>query len=706
MEDGNAPTILFLGSLEHSFDVARWAAEAGFRSYLSAWHHCDGRNHQIVAAEGHEFFSSGEHIALPGPTQLCPVLVGVLDRGPATLQRGRQLALSTSAFWAHHQLDKPHVSAAVALDPREIPDVVAPGWARPYCVAYGTLCYAPGERVLRVSGLYAAPVEEPGAANHHHPIDRLQQELDSLVAVYARDWTFTMDPLVHRIVAPLLIVADGNSIVACADPLCNPSILQGFSEQRELAIRHWLRDVRHRVAGPAAIVLPSGQERLGGKSPFEQENPELPIGNGLFPQLFGTDQEVYTGHVEDASFVYLDQRLQQIETPDVETTEATLHKMLCRRRTPPSDTSQPLERRQVEPGVGRACLVTGIRLQGLPEFHDFTVLGVGLTPFSEGGYVEIGRKIDGKASLIRAAHRRTCAERLEAASCRTGRVVAIAALPGDAIEMPDGSESPSALVIRAFRSAYRVKQLDPLICCLHSIQHTPLVSAYLADRARALRRRLSNQQPGDGLDADELLAQALETQGASQEALREMLSAAPSRRETDWSALVRAARLEAIDAWAPLVLQPVKRRLARELGIWTQALSTEQYVRWFASCLGRQIATWRRMRFLHDYHQPGISRWKPGHLYTLGENNVTLLAEFPDLDTGVFVDDEDAQIEAAIQLPAADVRILRDGFNTFHQRDRVAAETVVRTLALLLSRDDPGLATSALGDYRRSYADA
>ena len=172
-----------------------------------------------------------------------------------------------------------------------------------------------------------------------------------------------------------------------------------------------------------------------------------------------------------------------------------------------------------------------------------------------------------------------------------------------------------------------------------------------------------------------------------------------------WASLVHAARIAAIDAWAPQLLRPVGARLALELQL-DRDVTTGEYLRWFAGCVGSQLATWRRLRFLHDYHHPGVGRWRPDHLYTLGENNVTLLAEFPDLDTGVFVDDDEEYLARATQLTPGDVAVLREGFSHFHARDVTAAETVVRTLAHLTCRNDPGMVTKALQDYHAAYAAA
>jgi hypothetical protein len=162
--------------------------------------------------------------------------------------------------------------------------------------------------------------------------------------------------------------------------------------------------------------------------------------------------------------------------------------------------------------------------------------------------------------------------------------------------------------------------------------------------------------------------------------------------------------MDAIDACVPAMLRPVKARLADELEVEAEEVTDEFYLHWFAASVGSQVAKWRQLRFLHDYHQPGVSRWRPEHLYTLGENNVTLLAEFPDLDTGVFVDDDENCLQRTIQLSGKDVVALRDQFSRFHSRDCNAAEVVVRTLALLVCRDSPGTVTSAINAFRRAYS--
>jgi hypothetical protein len=160
------------------------------------------------------------------------------------------------------------------------------------------------------------------------------------------------------------------------------------------------------------------------------------------------------------------------------------------------------------------------------------------------------------------------------------------------------------------------------------------------------------------------------------------------------AARARARRLETVRLYAPMVLEMVRARLAVELGRdpETAMPSNVEYVQWFAATLGRQFAQFHRLRFLHDYHQPGIGRAAPAWLYTLGENNVTLLAEFPDLDTGVFVDRYDAEHMDEVFLSKSDFAALADNFPQAHARDVAAGRAVLRTLGFVaLDGDAAGL---------------
>jgi hypothetical protein len=504
------------------------------------------------------------------------------------------------------------------------------------------------------------------ARTHHSRIAPSSDETHSAFVTAVQKWAghpqVSNHDLLHRLVAPCALVRSKDGRAVFTDPLD-----RHFGPNCEdwlKALRHWLDLLRDLQDTNRPLILPVVSQKRDQPSPIVE----------LFPQLFATSNHIATRVVEDASFFYLHDDLRVVQRTGNSHNSETLRHVLCRVRSLESDSGHLANGslRAVEPGVGRAALIEDICMPGMPELHDFTVLGVGLTPFSQGGYVEIGREIDGKASLVRAWHRKECAERLELQGCRTGRVLAIIGLDTEGIEMPDGTLSPSALIVRGFRSAYRVKQLDPLICCLHSIQHTPLVYEYLLESlpVHALQNRF--------LDGGERLASQLEAQLASQESLRLLVGA----RDQSPSEMERL-RLRAIEDYAPMLLRVARTRLALELGAGD--VPELDYLRWFAASVGRQLRKWRDLRFLHDYHHPGVSRWSPGHLYTLGENNVTLLAEFPDLDTGIFVDDDPEKLHTDLQLFARDVDVLRGNYTVFHGRDVAAAQTVVITLAGLLN---------------------
>jgi hypothetical protein len=709
------PVVLFLDSANTPSSVAEVAAGSGFRSIHAPWNWCEGWGNRIVVRGAYEVFADGRTSPLPGPVLLNPALIIVLAENSAALARGRDLVSLSSALWGHCELL--HTATLTAWpDVQRSDNAAREPSAQVEFLAYGVIEFCPNAPMLRLAarpGVLVASDRRPWSTTDEDPElirweRQARQVFETRLSAIAGQSTATPDTILHRLVAPCAVLFRSPNEHRLLDPFAICTWQGADQASWRGAMRAWFQHVRRRADGPEPLSIPDAWGPAHGIGTgvaahdyAEASVGDLTIGAASFPELFGTPQHIETELVPDASCVYLDPELEPTTILDGEELQSALRHILCRRRCTMPLTGQLTEQRLVEPGVGRSCLVQGIRLRGGPHLYEFTILGIGLTPFSEGGYVEIGRKIDGKASLFRAWHRKTSAERLEAQGCRTGRVVAIVSLPGEDIEMPDGTASPSALVVRGFRCAYRIKQLDPLVCCLHSIQHTPLVGAYLMRRAREFCLL-----DAGGLADDELLARALEMQGASQESLRALLAARPRAHVADWSALVQHVRLEVIDTYVPVLVGTAKRRLAQELEVTDAEVRDADYLAWFAESVGAQLKAWRRLRFLHDYHQPGVSRWKPGHLYTLGENNVTLLAEFPDLDTGVFIDDDEKHLKATLQLTTEDVAVLRKRYLVFHQRDVEAAETVLHTLGTLLFRSDGGMVERAVARFRRSYADA
>jgi len=281
--------------------------------------------------------------------------------------------------------------------------------------------------------------------------------------------------------------------------------------------------------------------------------------------------------------------------------------------------------------------------------------------------------------------------------------------------LPNGDSTPAGILVRGFRCVLRVKQLDPISEFYNSIEHAEKIHSFL-----------------EGLDALAALLPESAERVRFQRSLRSFAGGALELRRILWPSYpsshteARAMRRWLIAAYSPQVVDVAISRLAangedvgtaeddprasfgghqRESGLAPHA----DYVLWCATQLGRQAAIWRRGRFLHDYHVPGLSRYNG--LFTLVEQNVTLMAEFPDLDTGVFVEDnEDAE---ELQLSAKDVALLRSGYEDYHAREVTALRQVLRSLVLAIfpsdvsqpSRADRALTLAyakGLGSFRRN----
>jgi hypothetical protein len=160
----------------------------------------------------------------------------------------------------------------------------------------------------------------------------------------------------------------------------------------------------------------------------------------------------------------------------------------------------------------------------------------------------------------------------------------------------------------------------------------------------------------------------------------------------------RELRLQAIYSYAPILLTVAKDRLARELGIdpATEPISDEQYVIWFAESVGSQLRRMRELSFLFDYRMARHD-W---NCNTLHESQVSLLAEFNDLETGIFMDCRDLD---GVFLTSAQFRMLRRSYDEAHGCDVAEARRVVEMLALIASRGDGRVARLALEAFTRSY---
>ncbi|MBL6613535.1 MAG: hypothetical protein ISP45_05975 [Reyranella sp.] len=491
----------------------------------------------------------------------------------------------------------------------------------------------------------------------------------------------------------------------------------GFRQHAGAPVNHelfaaWRSLARRRAVPPAPILLPmakppgpallrGGLKRLTGGASL----PPHPLA-ALLPSPAEGHVRVVTKANPDAKFVHLAPGLKGPDITGYPTGEAGLLQWLGRTIDTGGDpaTADSLDIRFVEPGVGRSILIDRLHLPDKPHLVDFTALGAGVTPYASGGYANVGRLIDGMAGRDRGQHRRRCAELLEAEGCRAGQVVAVIEMPGSIIRVPHAPEIQAAVMVRGFRCLFRVKQLDPVGHFLHSEEYRAAAHELMMHPfwSPATERRTADplvawqqQHTLAGLDA---YAQAGSLAALVGHAL--MPPADPGLGEA------RARRLAMVRLYAPLLLRLARARLAIELGRDPDKERPDNatYVGWFARSLGRQLATFYRLKFLHDYHHPGVARTSEASLHSLSENNVSLLAEFPDLETGMFVDRPAEEQLDTLFLTSADHDVLKENYGAFHAMERSYARSIVRTLAFVALDGDPAGITVALHDFDRSYA--
>jgi len=475
----------------------------------------------------------------------------------------------------------------------------------------------------------------------------------------------------------------------------------------------WRGLARQRIAPPAPILLPTARPSSpallrGGLTPLKTAKalPPHPL-SALLPCPAEGHVRVVTRAHSKAKFVHLAPGLEGPAIAGYPTGQAGLLQWLGRTIDPKADPAKadPLDVRFVEPGVGRSVLIDRLRLPGKPHLVDFTALGAGITPYATDGYANVGRLIDGMAGRDRGQHRRRCAELLEAEGCRAGQVVAVIELPGSIIKVSHAPDIQAAIMVRGFRCLFRVKQLDPVGHFLHSEEYTAAAHELMLHpfwNAPAQRRTADPQVAWQqqhtlaGLDAY--------ARAGSLGTLADHTLSPPADAGL---AEARARRLTLVRLYAPLLLGLARARLALELDRDpdTERPDNTFYVRWFARSLGRQLATFRRLKFLHDYHHPGVARTSAGSLHSLSENNVSLLAEFPDLETGIFVDRPAKDQLDTLFLSAADHDVLKENYGAFHAMERSYARSIVRTLAFVALDGDPTGITSAVRDFEASYAE-
>jgi hypothetical protein len=382
---------------------------------------------------------------------------------------------------------------------------------------------------------------------------------------------------------------------------------------------------------------------------------------------------VATRACADAAFDYLHPGLVGPRLDGVRGRRRQLLRYLGRLIDPCADGSG---HRYVEPGVGRTYLVDFVRVGGQPELREFSVTGVGLTPFAADGFFFRDPHIDGHMPLIRARHRLRLAQVLREFGCRVPTVAAIITAPEIEHTMPDHSRLPGALMVRGFRTILRVKQLDPLANVLMTPVAWTHIQQLLQSRHWDADRRLRDTEgiADDPTSGDRTCTCLIPS----------FFLGVRAGRRCEESSGCRRQRVALMREHAPAVLKVAWMRLSEELGRdpETELVTATEYARWFAASLGAQLAAMRRARFLHDY-RAAQSEWDDPYdlLNSLTDTNVTLLAELADLDTGVLVDRGEFAWVEALRISHDSWQMLRDDYDELHANEVRIARGIAETVA-------------------------
>ena len=404
--------------------------------------------------------------------------------------------------------------------------------------------------------------------------------------------------------------------------------------------------------------------------------------SAVLPSINGTHEFAYAMPCNHANLYYLHPDLngpllfEKINDENIfYGREKSLFNYLGRIISPQSPgKTDGLSKRFVEPGVGRSFLIDMLTLKTEPHYKDFSATGIGLTPYSQNGFVFIGRTPDGKVALIRANHRKNIAEHLNSIGCRAGKVIAIIELPDETVQMMDGTLSPRAIVVRAFKNVLRVKQIDPIAGFYHSLQHSAKISSMMLEDFAAHMNINLSQPTYDNII--KLCSNAVQFENYSASS-NDFYSIINNNLTQDNG--IRSYRRSLIKKYGYTILNLSKSRVESEIKC---DLTMPAYIEWFAATLGRQLASMREAKFLHDYHHPGVGRYHQNWVYTLIEHNVTLSAEFADLETSVFLNDTTEEIMFDLQITKQDVALLRKNFSAYHLMDYNKAKRVVTALAM------------------------
>jgi hypothetical protein len=346
------------------------------------------------------------------------------------------------------------------------------------------------------------------------------------------------------------------------------------------------------------------------------------------------------------------------------------------------------DKRFVEPGIGRTFLLDSLFLEGLPEIHDFSATGIGITPYAADGFVLSGPDIDGYCSLLKAEHRRQMAERLCEVGCRVPVTCAIIRLDGIEKLWPDGRTSPAAIIVRGSRMVLRVQQCDPMHGYFHSPHHSRLARDYFATKPDVQ----SMSAPLQALVLDECAKHFDLRPLVFTDRYRSLPMADPFRA-------ARETRLREIREHAPTMIRLARVRLAQEQGLSSDAnaISSREYLSWFAESIGRQMAIMREERFLFDYR---VGR-NADVANALHESQISLLAEFHDLDTGVFTE---SPHHDGVMLTRDQFENLRRHYSRWHGRELIEALAIVRSTALVVNPGDTASAAAAVDRAVKAYS--
>jgi hypothetical protein len=428
----------------------------------------------------------------------------------------------------------------------------------------------------------------------------------------------------------------------------------------------------------------------------------------VLPAIDGKHEFVHTDFCDKGKFHYLDSRLEGPVLFHVKADKEvalkqreSLFRYLSRTVSHKSEEENGgIGKRLIEPGVGRTFLVDLLRLRNKVHYKDFSATGIGLTPYSMNGFVAVGRIPDGKVALIRAEHRKNIADKLNAIGCRASKVVAIIEMDTEQVQMLDGTFSARAIMIRAFRNVLRVKQIDPIAGFYHSLQHSALVSSIIIEDMACFLGY--NTCAPDYRQVDKLSRAGadLESFSAAADDFFKIVKPGFSYSVTR----AQHYRQQIIKKYCASIFDLARERVAAETG---GPLTVKEYLEWFAGCFGKQMRLVKEHGFLHDYHHPGIGRYTRDWIYTLVEHNITLSAEFADLETGVFVHAPEEEIRNNLQLTKEDVLLLRKKFADFHTTDYVKARRIIQSLAyaaacggLIDNKHVPGIITCFEHHYK------